>query len=217
VINKLYGMLAPGALSTEFYYRKTTQPEVYFAERDVLLPQTQEKAYLQFCANQLCHLASMNKLASVLQTLDPNNTYTRAAEQVEDELTEIAGIPAGFTVNIMEPSSDYNWVRRQLRMSFDGTDTVTYDDVKTVTWGLTGTGVMESGGLRIALVGPPPTSTFVASASFVLKPARDLLQLLEDLDALEGVEWVAQLEPYKDCTMPATRLVAYVLNALAKL
>jgi hypothetical protein len=210
-------MLAPGAIEGEVYYRRSTQPEVFYTERDILIPNTNEKAYVQFCADQLCRLCQGSKLSEILLELDPNNTYIRPADMVGEESTITSGIPTGVTLNVMEPNRWLPWIRHDVLMVFDGVTTVTYDGNKTVEWGLAGTDVMESKGLLLTLNGTNPATPFQATAAFTRRPARNLMTLLEELDRIQALQWDARLEPYRDSTAPGTRLVAYVLNALTKI
>jgi hypothetical protein len=76
---------------------------------------------------------------------------------------------------------------------------------------------MESNGLLLTLNGVNPATPFQSTAAFTRRPARNLMTLLEELDKIQALIWDERLEPYKDSTAPGTRLVAYVLNALAKL
>jgi len=213
-------MLAPDSEADEYYYRKTTQPEVFYAEREILIPRSVEKAYIQFCADQLCLLAQGNVLNKILLELDPSNTYPRAAAAVPSESTTISGIPEGIVLNIMEPYPSYAWIQHTIRMSFNGVTTVTYDgsnNSETVEWGPTGTTAMSSKGVLLTLNGPPPASSFEARVVLVRKPSRDLMALLTQLDNAQLIVWDDQLAPYMDSTIPLTRLVAYVLNALARI
>jgi hypothetical protein len=210
-------MLAPGAVEGELYYRRSTQPEVFYKERDTLIPNSNEKAYVQFCADQLCRLCQGSKLSDILLELDPNNTYPRPADILEEEATLTSGLPDGIILNILEPERNLPWVRHDILMVFDGVTTVTYDDNKTVEWGAAGTDIMYSNGLQLTLNGVNPGIGFQATAAFTRTPARNLMTLLEELDKIQALIWDERLEPYKDSTAPGTRLVAYVLNALAKL
>ena len=217
MINKLYGILAPGAEAGEFYYRRSTQPEVFYPERDILIPHTTEKAYIQFCADQLCQLCQDSKLSELLLELDPNNTYDRSTDIVTEESTLESGIPDGVLLNVMEPNRWLPWIQHEVLMVFDGVTTVTYDDTKTVEWATTETEIMYSNGLQLTLNGTNPGIAFQSKVSFIRRPARNLMALLEQLDKIQALEWDERLEPYKDSTAPATRLVAYILNALTKI
>jgi hypothetical protein len=217
VINKLYGTLAPGAEADEFYYRRSTQDEVFYPERDILIPHTTEKAYIQFCADQLCQLCEGSKLSELLLELDPNNTYGRPTDIVTEESTLESGIPPGVILNVLEPNRWLPWIRHDVLMVFDGVTTVTYDDTKTVEWGATETEIMYSNGLQLTLNGTNPGISFQSTVAFTRRPARNLKNLLDELDKIQALKWDERLEPYKDSTAPATRLVAYVLNALTKI
>jgi hypothetical protein len=149
--------------------------------------------------------------------LDPNNTYPRPTDILEEESTLTSGLPTGIILNVLEPERNLPWVRHDVLMVFDGVTTVTYDDNKTVEWGAAGTGIMYSNGLQLTLNGVNPGIGFQATAAFTRTPARNLMTLLEELDKIQALIWDERLEPYKDSTAPGTRLVAYVLNALAKL
>lgn len=216
MINRLYGILAPEALASAAYYRRSTQPRATVPELQVLIPQTTEKAYIQYCADQLVRLSQLNQLTTVLQELDPDNTYERQSTQITDDVTNIAGVPAAVALVVVETNRRYPWVEQTIHLSFDGVTTVTYDGNKTAEWGATGTPLMPVAGLALQLNGAPPAA-FTATVELTRRPSRDLLDLLDHMDKLEGLEWDARLEPYKDATVPTTRLVAYVLNALAKI
>lgn len=210
-------MLAPGAEEGEVYYRRSTQPEVFYPERDILIPRSNEKAYVQFCADQLCRLCQGSSLSELLLELDPNNTYPRTSDMITEEQTLESGIPDGVTLNVMEPDRWLPWIRHDVLMVFDGVTTVTYDDTKTVEWETTQTEIMYSNGLQITLNGTNPGIAFQSTVGFVRRPARDLMALLDQLDKIQALEWDERLEQYRDSTAPATRLVAYVLNALTKI
>lgn len=213
-------MLVPGGASGDVYYRKTNQPEVFYTERDILVPRTTEKAYIQFCADQLCRLAIGNTLYDVLLELDATNTYDREVSKVAEEVTEISGVPEGTTLSLMEPNPYYAWVQHSIQISFDGLTTVTYsgsNSYKTAEWGATGTELMESKGVSFTLNGPAPASAFKAVVDLTRKPARDLMELLMQLDNAQLIVWDDRLEPFMDSTIPSTRLVAYVLNALTRI
>ena len=213
-------MLVPAPDESKYYYRKTTQSEVFYTERETLIPRTTEQAYIQFCADQLCTLAQGNVLNKILLELDPSNTYLRPTAAVPSESTEISGIPEGVSLNIMEPNPAYTWIQHTIQISFDGVTTVTYNGTSssaTVEWGATGTTPMTSKGVVAVFNGPPPASSFEAKVALVRKPSRDLMALLTQLDSKQLIVWDDRLEPYMDSTIPLTRLVAYVLNALARI
>ena len=215
-MNKLYGMLAPEAVDYEPYYRHSLQPRVYLSELDLLVPGTTEDAYKQFCANQLCALVLNNALSSFLADLDPENTYSRLTETVEEEETTISGLPETVTISVADMDYWHTWVDKEIKLQFDGVTTVTYGPNKSVEWEATGTTPMNIDGIVIMFNGPVPASSFNVTVLLVRKPARNLVDLLARLDAADIV-WSTKLEPYKDSTMPSTRLVAYVLNALSKI
>lgn len=209
-------MLVDSPQSSEFYYRNTTQAPVVYPQRDILVPKSNEQAYLQFCGDQLCRLVVENKLGKLLQELDPHNTYMRESEKVEDKVTNIMGLPEGVTLNLMEPTGVYEWVRNEVKFVYDGVTTVTYGAGKTVEWGALGTAPMHVNGMVLTLNGVAPGAPFTSVVSLIRKPSRDLLKLLTAADATSP-KWDPRLAPYKDSTIPSTRLVAYVLNALANI
>jgi len=217
MINRLYGMLAPEALSTEYYYRRSTQAEEYVRELDILIPRSTEDAYRQFCADQLCTLVYESSLKDILLELDPNNTYEYPAEAVDEKDTEITGVPGGVVLNLADASIQNPWVRKVVTLSYDGVDTVTYEDGKTVEWGATGTPPIVIDGVVMSFSGAPPVSSFIAVVSMVRKPYRSIMTLYNQLESESGITWTTQLAEYNDITVPSTKLAAYVLNTLAKL
>jgi len=214
MINKLYGLLVEEADPSVAYYRKSTQEPVRLQELQALVPKSREKSYLQFCADQICRIVSNSKLSAQLKELDPHNTYDRPVLTLEESTTIISGVPDGTTVSILENPDGYLWVERSIGATYDGVSTVSYGIDQSVEWGAAGTPVMSDGGLRFTFNGAAPLTSFTATIEVVRKPSRNLLTVLQLLDGLEGVEWTADFEPYKDSTVPTTRLAAYVLNMM---
>jgi hypothetical protein len=217
MINRLYGMLAQEVAEGDFYYRKSTQPPAYTKELDILVPASSEDAYRRFCADQLCAICFEGALKDILLQLDPDNTYEYPTDPVTEALTEISGVPENVVLNVNDVSIQTPWVDKRILLSFDGATTVTYENGKTVEWGATGTPLILVDGIALSFSGAAPASAFTTSVTLQRKPYRDIIALYRRLEAESDPVWTSTLEPYRDATVPSTKLAAHVLNALAKI
>lgn len=207
MINKLYGFLTETREEAELYYRYSSMPWCYSKVHTILLPQSDELAYQQYCADQLCLLCQA-ALPEQLGSMDPSNTYFVPATQVASYSTEFSGVPGNVTAQAFDTLPAYPWVRKTMPISYDGATTVVVDG-RSFTWGT----AFEVDGIRLFFSGT--TGAFTATLNLVRTPYRDILALLAAADTFKEIPWTDTFKELYDTTLPTTKLAAFVLNALA--
>jgi hypothetical protein len=211
-MNKLYGMLVDSPDSGELYYRNTDQEMGATPASYILIPQASEKAYKQYCADQLCGICH-EVFPQEIAALDPQNSYKYPASSVVSPETLIVGVPAGIMVNVFDLQVGYPFVERVMSFSYDGVSTLTFQGVQ-YPWN-DGTGVFDYQGLRIAFTGIA-SGSFSGTITATRSPSRSLIQLDEDIMAYTEPLWDPAYEPYRDSTLITQRIAAFTLNTLKK-
>lgn len=211
-MNKLYGMLVDSPDSAEFYYRNTKQVVSRDPAAILLIPQSADKAYRQYCADQicrLCHAAFPTELAE----LDPQNSYAYPAAVVTTKVTDVSGLPAGITSVVFDAQVAYTFVNKTFSFVYDGVGTLSFEG-KAVPWS-NGTGVFEYGGFRIAITGVA-AGAFQGTMAMTRVPDRSLLKLDERIKDYAETMWDPTFEPYRDATLITKRIAAFALNVLKR-
>lgn len=211
-MNKLYGMLVDGPDAGELHYRNTAQDFVDNNETRVLRPQSTDKSYLQFCADQLCRLCA-EVFPDKLAELDPENSYAYPSAGLAAKDTVVYGLPPAITVTVFDKLVSYPFVSRTAPFFYDGVDNFTFDN-KTIAWN-DGTGIFSYQGFNIAFTGVAP-GPFKGTITFTRKPTRDLVALAKAIAAFQGVIWDPDFELYRDSTLLTQRIAAFTLNTLKR-
>lgn len=208
-MNKLYGLLVDKPDSGELYYRNTTQTAESTPATRVLLPSTDDKAYQQFCADQLSRLC-FDVFPDQLRALDPDNTYAYLAAPLVAKDTVSYGLPAGVSVVVFDQLIGYPFVMKTVSFTYDGV-TFVFDN-KQLPWN-NGTGTFQYQGFNIAFTGVAP-GVFQGTLEFTRHPERSLLSLWSAIDSYGETVWDPEYEPYRDSTLLTQRVAAFTLNTL---
>ena len=211
-MNKLYGMLVDAPDSAEFYYRNTDQAGSMEPAVLVLVPQSADKAYKQYCADQLCRLC-LDVFPGKLAELDTQASYSYPSLAATEKLTEVKGTPDTVQATVFDLQLGYPFIEKTMSLSYDGVDTFVFEG-KTYPWN-DGVGVFECAGFRISFTGVAATS-FAGTMKITRTPSRDLLVLDSYINAFKETEWDSEYEPYRDATMVTQRIAAFTLNALKR-
>jgi hypothetical protein len=211
-MNELYGTLVNSPNSGELYYRNTTRRNSLAEDIGVILPQTTDKAYIQFCADQLCRLCA-SVFPDSLKELDPQNTYEYPTTVVESTSTVVYGQPSTVNVAVFDTLVAYPYITKSMSFHYDGVDTFTFEG-KRMPWN-NGSGVFEYAGLRFSFNGPA-ASSFKGTVEVTRRPTRSLIDLDRSIKAFKGTEWSDEFEPYRDASLITQRVAAFTLNALGR-
>lgn len=213
MINRLYGMLVDGPDPDQLYYRNSLQDYVDDKAVNVLIPASTEKAYRQFCADQLCRLCA-EVLPSQLSELDPENSYAYPTTCVTQNATAAQGLPAGVNVTVFDKTIGYPFVIDTVAFRYDGIDTFIFGS-RSFTWN-NGTGMFEYNGFNIAFTGIA-AGAFKGTLQLTRKPARPLTSLADTIAAYAETQWEPEFEPYRDATLLTQRIAAFTLNTMKRL
>lgn len=217
IINKTYTILMGRTGGVPVFYKRFIEPNIKLNDKigyitDIMLP-GDDINYKACLADMYVRTCWKSSLKSNLIAYDPQNTYTCWFDPPEVE-TLHGGLPAGLSIDLLEPSVEKQWVYKNVLTTVDPVAGTA--DVAGVTYPLGWTGDISAAlpaasGISIKLRGTLPGSTFSVTSSYTRPPTLNLAAIVAALRAKQTT-W---LEPYSDWKNDHSTedwLAAFILN-----
>ena len=222
-MNTLYGMLVRTVSNDSPYFRFFTllpsQENIQSTVWDVLRPLSDDAAYRQYVADSLVRMIRSTELWSVLDQLDPQNTYANEFLGHQAASVNIRGLPSGIELTVYEPAdAESAWLTWKYNVYANPPGGIaTIDGYQAaLSWTGSTSNIFTLNKLPMMFTGVAPASAFYFNLEVYRRgPALDLIGMLDKLDGMT-ISWVPELLDYKDTPIPSLRLSAYILNELAK-
>jgi len=216
VINRVYSTLLMGMAASGPYARRVDPAAGYDIRLSAsFIPPGSDADYKAYCADQLCGICARSPLASILEALDPHNTYSFEVPPVS-AVTEVAGFFRDRLV-LQEPSLPKEWLDHLYScVIIPSSKSIEINGVRRLyTWEAGLSGVVDTGdGIAFRLTGPEPSSPQNFSIRAIRPAHRDIRRAYSDI-MISGMKILPQFLEYIQDQDINVALPALVLNYAA--
>ena len=220
IVNLAYSkLLSDSAVGSEFYQRRLSQePDAAVIRVDIrklLVPPTEDRGYMNFCAEQLVQLCRSSIFAKDLLRIDPRNTYQYPFTAVPEKQTRIGALPTGFEITILEPSVFHTWINSSVRIAVDVSMSRAQLNDSWYVFTLPSAPLDLGNATSVAFKGVMPASDFLVDITMQRRPERNVKGLAETLRGFtDRMLWHAPYVEYKFAKEDDLFIAAFVMNFL---
>ena len=217
MINNIYSTLLKGLPAEGIFTRyvdSAAKKLSYDSSISYILIPEGDREYMSYCADQLAAICNRSPLKAEMLSLDPRNTYWFEFSTVNSTTT--LSSPAGYSMQLLEPSLAKEWINRDFPIVVDSTaKTISIPTLSvsaSYTWSGSLSNIIDTGeGVQFRIAGADPVTNLSFNMALVRRPYRDIKALPDNLRN-SGMARLPEFIDYIDDPDINVSLPALVMN-----